>query len=87
MSGRSERTPSNEEDIVEERTYVVAGMTCDHCVHAVRTEVGAVDGVDRVDVDLATKLVTVHGGHVDDAAVRAAVDEAGYEAVPAENEP
>jgi len=72
------------EDVVEERTYVVEGMTCDHCVHAVRTEVGAIAGVDRVDVDLATKLVRVHGDHVDDAAVQAAVDEAGYEAVPVE---
>jgi len=72
------------EDVVEERTYVVEGMTCDHCVHAVRTEIGAIAGVDRVDVDLATKLVRVHGDHVDDAAVQAAVDEAGYEAVPVE---
>ena len=72
------------EDVVEERTYVVEGMTCDHCVHAVRTEVGAIAGVDRVDVDLATKLVRVQGDHVDDAAVQAAVDEAGYEAVPVE---
>jgi copper chaperone len=70
---------------MDERTYVVEGMTCDHCVHAVRTEVGAIDGVDRVDVDLATKLVTVHGAGVDDAAVRGAVDEAGYEAVPVES--
>ena len=69
---------------MDERTYVVEGMTCDHCVHAVRTEVGAVEGVDRVDVDLATKLVRVHGRHVDAAAVQAAVDEAGYEAVPVE---
>jgi copper chaperone CopZ len=72
------------EGVVDRRTYVVEGMTCDHCVHAVRTEVGAIDGVDRVDVDLATKLVTVHGTGLDDAAVRVAVDEAGYEAVPVE---
>jgi copper ion binding protein len=76
---------SGQEDVVDQRTYVVEGMTCDHCVHAVRTEVGAIDGVDRVDVDLATKLVRVHGSRVDDAAVLAAVDEAGYEAVPAED--
>jgi copper chaperone CopZ len=72
---------------MEERTYVVEGMTCDHCVHAVRTEIGAIDGVDRVEVDLATKLVTVRGEGIDDAAVQAAVDEAGYEAVPAEDRP
>ncbi len=64
-----------------ERTYIVEGMTCDHCVNAVRTEVSAVSGVTSVDVDLETKLVQVAGEQIDDAAVFAAVEEAGYEAV------
>jgi copper ion binding protein len=64
-----------------ERTYIVEGMTCDHCVQAVRTEVGAVPGISDVDVDLDSKLVRVTGDEIDDAAVFAAVDEAGYEAV------
>lgn len=66
---------------MEQRTYTVAGMTCDHCVHAVRSEVGRVEGVERVEVDLATKLVTVEGSPLDDDRIREAVDEAGYEAV------
>jgi copper chaperone CopZ len=61
-------------------TYIVSGMTCGHCVQAVRTEVAAVPGVTGVDVDLDTKEVVVHGEAVDDAAVRAAIEEAGYEA-------
>jgi copper chaperone CopZ len=61
-------------------TYIVSGMTCGHCVQAVRTEVAAVAGVTGVDVDLDTKEVVVHGEAVDDAAVRAAIEEAGYEA-------
>jgi copper chaperone len=60
--------------------YTVAGMTCDHCKHAVATEVGAVAGVAHVEVDLDTKLVTVTGEALDDQALRAAIDEAGYEA-------
>lgn len=61
-------------------TYTVVGMTCDHCVAAVTEEVGAVPGVREVDVDLATGGLTVHGDSpLDDAAVRAAVEEAGYE--------
>jgi copper chaperone CopZ len=55
-------------------------MTCGHCVQAVRTEVAAVPGVTGVDVDLDTKEVVVHGEAVDDAAVRAAIEGAGYEA-------
>ena len=60
-------------------TYTVTGMTCDHCVRSVREEVGKVPGVQTVDVDLATGAVTiVSDAPVDDGAVRAAVDEAGY---------
>jgi len=43
-------------------------------------EVSAVSGVASVDVDLGTKLVTVHGAGLDDAALRAAIEEAGYTA-------
>ena len=60
------------------KTYMVDGMTCDHCVRAVTTEVGKLPGVTGVDVDLATGKVTVTSTAVDDAAVRLAVDEAGY---------
>ena len=60
--------------------YTVTGMTCEHCVRAVSTEVRQVPGVRDVRVDLATGRVTVASdGPVDDAAVHAAVDEAGYE--------
>ena len=60
--------------------YTVSGMSCGHCEAAVKEEVSEVDGVDSVDVDLATKLVVVRGEGLDDAAIRAAIDEAGYEA-------
>ena len=61
-------------------TYTVTGMTCDHCVAAVREEVGKVDGVSRVVVELASGLVTVESeAPLDAAAIAAAVDEAGYE--------
>ena len=62
-------------------TYTVPGMTCDHCKKAVSTELGSVSGVTEVDVDLKTKLVRVSGEGLDDAALRAAIQEAGYEAV------
>jgi copper chaperone len=64
------------------RTYTVAGMTCEHCVRAVTTEVGALPGVRKVDVDLASGRVTVASDDtLDDDAVAAAVDEAGYAVV------
>lgn len=60
-------------------TYTVTGMTCGHCVASVTEEVGGVDGVAEVQVDLATGLMTVTTeGPADEAAVRAAVAEAGY---------
>jgi copper chaperone CopZ len=60
--------------------YAVPGMHCDHCVAAVEQELSAVSGVESVDVDLATKLVVVTGAGLDDAVLRAAIDEAGYDA-------
>jgi copper chaperone CopZ len=60
--------------------YTVSGMSCGHCEAAVKEEVSALDGVESVDVDLATKLVVVRGEGLDDAAIRAAIGEAGYEA-------
>jgi copper chaperone len=64
-------------------TYTVTGMTCDHCVAAVRDEVGKVDAVTSVGVELASGTVTVESERpVDPAAVRAAVAEAGYEVAP-----
>ena len=62
-------------------TYIVAGMSCDHCRTAIDGEVSEVAGVEKVDVDLTTKRVVVSGSGLDDAAVRAAIDEAGYDAV------
>ncbi|MDI2032209.1 heavy-metal-associated domain-containing protein [Saccharopolyspora sp. TS4A08] len=63
---------------MSETTYHVTGMTCQHCVASVTEEVGAVDGVTDVRVDLPTGAVTVVGS-AEEAAVRAAVEEAGYE--------
>jgi copper chaperone CopZ len=55
-------------------------MHCGHCETAVRDEVSGVPGVESVEVDLSTKLVEVAGEPLDDAAIRAAIEEAGYEA-------
>jgi copper chaperone CopZ len=63
-----------------EITYTVAGMSCGHCKTAVEAEVGQVAGVASVDANVDTKLVVVRGEGLDDAALRAAIDEAGYEA-------
>jgi copper chaperone len=61
-------------------TYTVTGMTCGHCVNSVQEEVGEVPGVTDVDVDLDSGLVEVSGaGVLDDAAIRAAIVEAGYQ--------
>jgi copper chaperone CopZ len=55
-------------------------MSCGHCKSAVEGEVGRVPGVEFVEADVDTKLVVVRGEGLDDGALRAAIDEAGYEA-------
>ncbi|MEV0369225.1 heavy-metal-associated domain-containing protein [Streptomyces sp. NPDC050636] len=63
-------------------TYQVTGMTCGHCEKAVSSEISEIAGVSSVQAVAATGLVTVtSGAPLDDEAVRAAIDEAGYELV------
>jgi copper chaperone CopZ len=65
---------------MSELTYTVPAMHCGNCTAAVEREVSQVEGVESVVADLETKRVVVRGQNVQDDAVRAAIDEAGYEA-------
>ncbi len=61
-------------------TITVDGMTCGHCVNAVQTEVGKLDGVTDVSVNLTSGQVTIVADSTPDpAALQGAVEEAGYE--------
>lgn len=60
------------------RTYTVPTISCGHCKAAIEGEVGKVAGVSTVEVDVATKTVRVDGEATDEA-IRAAIDEAGYD--------
>ena len=66
-------------------SYAVTGMTCGHCVSAVREEIGRLPAVRDVAVDLVvggeSAVRVTSDAAVDDEAVRAAVDEAGYRLV------
>jgi len=66
--------------VSETATYNVPAIHCAHCAMSIREEVSEVEGVDDVVVDLETKIVTVSGSDLDDSALRAAIEEAGYEA-------
>jgi copper chaperone len=63
-----------------EITYTVPAIHCAHCGLSIREEVAEVEGVEDVEVDLERKVVTIRGRGLDDAALRAAIAEAGYEA-------
>jgi copper chaperone len=64
---------------LNEITYTVPGMHCPNCEASIRHELGAVAGVETVEVGLDDKLVTVRGEVLDDTDLRAAIDEAGYD--------
>jgi len=63
---------------VSERSYTVEGMTCGHCELSVREEVEELDGVESAQADRTTGRLIVRGTDLDDAAVRGAVEAAGY---------
>jgi copper chaperone len=60
-------------------TYSVPDVSCGHCRTAITNEVSQIDGVDTVDVDLDAKTVRISGDGLDEQALIAAIDEAGYE--------
>ena len=63
-----------------ELNYTVPRMSCSACRATIAEEVQEVVGVEEIDVDLDSKRVTVRGAGLDDAVIRTAIDEAGYEA-------
>lgn len=64
----------------ETLTYSVPKIHCAHCGASIKEEVSEVSGVESVDVDVDTKVVTIRGEALDDKALRSAIEEAGYEA-------
>jgi copper chaperone len=66
--------------VTSELTYSVPDISCEHCRTAVTSALQPLAGVSSVDVDLDAKRVVVHGDPLDDAAIRAALAEAGYDA-------
>lgn len=66
---------------MENKVFRVPGMTCGHCKMAVTQAVKGLAGVERVEVDLGSKNVTVSfdAGRVTEKDIRAAIEEAGYD--------
>jgi copper chaperone len=68
--------------VSEQVELSVPGMSCEHCRRAITEALVALPAVENVQVDLETKRVTIAGSGLDDAALRQAILEAGYEAEP-----
>ena len=60
--------------------YSVPAIHCDHCAMSIREEVSEVEGVEDVNVDVESKVVTIRGRELSDVNLRGAIQEAGYEA-------
>jgi copper chaperone CopZ len=82
LEARLTHTPAgySEEVMVDELAYSVPDLSCEHCCSAVTASLEPVAGVQNVEVNLDTKRVIVRGDALDDSALRAALEEAGYEA-------
>ena len=60
--------------------YTVPAIHCAHCGMSIKEEVSEVEGVEDVDVDIDSKVVTIRGRELSDEKLRAAIEQAGYEA-------
>jgi copper chaperone len=65
--------------MTEKLVFTVPGMSCANCEAAVGGAVSELEGISGVVVDLETKRVEVWGEALDESAIRAAIDDAGYE--------
>jgi copper chaperone CopZ len=65
---------------METRELQISGMSCGHCIAAVREALTQVPGVDVRDVEIGKAVVAFDGGTVTDGALVDAVDDAGYTA-------
>jgi copper chaperone len=75
------KIPTTEEPQISQTiTYTVAQIHCAHCAASIKEEVSEVAGVQAVDVDIDSKVVTVSGDALSDDSLRTAIREAGYEA-------
>ena len=63
------------------KTMIVEGMSCNHCVKAVKNALGELKGVSKVDVDLEAKKVEVEGENLVDEKLKEAIEDAGYDVV------
>jgi copper chaperone len=63
------------------KTMIVEGMSCNHCVKAVKNALGELEGVSKVDVDLEAKKVEVEGENLVDEKLKEAIEDAGYDVV------
>lgn len=61
-----------------DKELTIGGMSCMHCVHAVRNALSNLEGVEVKDVRIGHATVTVDPARVDDAKLRDALDEEGY---------
>lgn len=61
------------------KTLLVEGMSCEHCVKAVKAALTELTEVDSVEVDLSLKKVVVQGEGLVEEKLKEAIDEAGYE--------
>lgn len=77
-----EKKRNGKEELAVEKTIHIEGMMCDHCVAHVQKALEALDGVSKVQVDLAAGSATiVSAAPLDDAVIARAVDDAGYQVV------
>ena len=68
---------------MKKESFTVEGMSCNHCKMAVEKEVKALPGMISATVDLAAKMLNVEydEGKTTPAAIKAAVEEAGFTVV------
>lgn len=62
-----------------QKTVIIEGMHCQHCVSAVQEALSSLPGITEVQVDLASGQAVIQAGSIDDSAVREAIEDIGFD--------
>jgi uncharacterized membrane protein YraQ (UPF0718 family)/copper chaperone CopZ len=78
IKGKIVQSDNKAFNTAEIRTIHVGGMTCNHCKQNVENSIKSVNGVDEVNVDIATGKVNISGKAVDLVKVKTGIESIGY---------
>ena len=66
------------------KNIIIEGMSCNHCIMAVKNALSELEGISKIEVDLENKRAIIEGENLEDEMLKEAIEEAGYDVLEIE---